>query len=65
MESLNNKDIQSAFNLKEARIFTERELLKEYLLEQDWENKNLLMMSSGNFDGLDLEELAKEVLDVG
>lgn len=61
MEMLNNKDILSAFNLKEARIFTERELLKEYLLKQDWENKNLLMMSSGNFDGLDLEELGKSI----
>ncbi|MCH8317806.1 MAG: peptidoglycan synthetase [Bacteroidetes bacterium] len=61
MEPLNNEDIKSAFNLKGAMIFTETHLLKEYLQEQNWENKNLLLMSSGNFDGMDLEELAKTI----
>ncbi|MGK0385368.1 MAG: UDP-N-acetylmuramate: L-alanyl-gamma-D-glutamyl-meso-diaminopimelate ligase, partial [Bacteroidia bacterium] len=35
--------------------------LKEYLLDLNWKRKNLLMMSSGTFDGLDLNKLADKV----
>ena len=31
------------------------------LTEMNWENQNLLMMSSGNFDGLDFTELAEQI----
>jgi len=36
-------------------------MLKE-LLKMRWKNKNLLMMSSGNFDGINLEELANHII---
>ena len=35
--------------------------LEKYLSDMDWNSKNLLMMSSGNFDGLDLSELGKKI----
>jgi hypothetical protein len=31
----------------------------------DWNNKVLLMMSSGNFDGVNLNEFSKEILEKG
>jgi len=37
--------------------------MQEDLLSLDYRNKNLLLMSSGNFDGLDMEELARKVID--
>jgi len=29
----------------------------------DYHNKNLLLMSSGNFDGLDIEQLAERIIE--
>jgi hypothetical protein len=31
--------------------------LLNILLEMNWENANLLLMSSGNFDGLDYQDI--------
>jgi UDP-N-acetylmuramate: L-alanyl-gamma-D-glutamyl-meso-diaminopimelate ligase len=42
-------------------IFSEAKQLEDFLLQQSWNNKNLLMMSSGNFGGLNIPELAKKV----
>jgi hypothetical protein len=36
-------------------------MLIEELQKENWENANLLMMSSGNFDGLNFEELAEMI----
>jgi hypothetical protein len=33
-------------------------MLIEELQKENWDNANLLMMSSGNFDGLKFEELS-------
>jgi hypothetical protein len=35
--------------------------LVDYLKSINWKNKVLLMMSSGNFDGIDFNGLAKEL----
>jgi hypothetical protein len=37
-------------------------MVKE-LLKTDWHNKNLIMMSSGDFDGIDTDELAGQILN--
>ena len=56
------EQVKQAFNRKDLQIFTDSLALKNYLLAMDWTNKNLLMMSSGNFDGLDLAELSREII---
>jgi UDP-N-acetylmuramate: L-alanyl-gamma-D-glutamyl-meso-diaminopimelate ligase len=37
-------------------------MLEELLVSQSWTNKNLLMMSSGNFGGIDLTKLADKIV---
>jgi hypothetical protein len=32
------------------------------LLSENWVNSNLLMMSSGNFDGLDFDSIANKII---
>jgi len=32
-------------------------------LNNTWKNKNLLLMSSGNFGGINIEEIAKDVVN--
>jgi len=43
-------------------VFTDSKLLFDFLLNFGWENKNLLMMSSGDFGGMDLKAFAKQLL---
>lgn len=50
-----------AFGRNDLRVFTDSKLLEEFILSQEWRNKNLLLMSSGAFDGMDLGRIAQEV----
>lgn len=56
------KDVKTAFNRVDILTFNEKPSLEEYLLSEHWGNAVLLMMSSGNFDGLDLRELAQTIV---
>lgn len=62
LEPLSEKEIQTAFNNPGIKVFDDSEKLKSFLLQQSWKNKNLLMMSSGNFGGIDLKKLGDEIL---
>lgn len=44
-------------------IMNETEEVLSFLEEQNWENSALLMMSSGNFDGIDYEKLGEEIIE--
>lgn len=57
LETFSAEDVKLAFNRSDLLVFTEIAELKQYLMSLDWNNKNLLMMSSGKFDGLNLHEL--------
>ncbi|MBT2559469.1 peptidoglycan synthetase [Hymenobacter sp. ISL-91] len=54
--------VQAAFRRPDLRVFTDSAELATFLHEQNWANANLLMMSSGTFDGLDLAALAEQVV---
>jgi len=54
-------DVQTAFNSPELIFFNDAAALEGYLKKLDFTNTNLLMMSSGNFGGLDLAKLAREL----
>jgi UDP-N-acetylmuramate: L-alanyl-gamma-D-glutamyl-meso-diaminopimelate ligase len=63
LEPLTESDVQSAFATPGLKVFQERESLEEFLRSQTWKNKNLLMMSSGNFGGMDLIEFSEKLSD--
>lgn len=50
-------DIQANFGHKRLKVFNHRGELHRALKNHKWEDKNLLMMSSGTFDGTDFGEL--------
>jgi UDP-N-acetylmuramate: L-alanyl-gamma-D-glutamyl-meso-diaminopimelate ligase len=56
------EQVKEGFGNSALEVFTDSGLLRERLLSEKWKQKNLLMMSSGNFDGINLEELAKSIL---
>ena len=45
-----------------VQVFTDSTALVAAIKQQPWHNANLLMMSSGNFDGIDFNRLANEIL---
>ncbi len=56
---LDESTIARGFMKEDLQIFSDSELLKKYLFSLDFNQSVLLLMSSGNFNGLDLIELAK------
>lgn len=62
MEMLSATEIKQAFNNQDLVVFDDVTKLEAFLHQQSWKNKNLLMMSSGNFGGIDIQSLADKVI---
>ena len=60
---LDPEEVKAAFG-GEVEVFTDSKVLVDYVMTlfRNNENKNLLMMSSGNFDGIDFAALADEII---
>ena len=54
--------VKEAFGREDILVFNDSQKLQQHLLEKPWKNTNLLLMSSGNFDGLNEIELAKKLI---
>lgn len=55
------EDIREGFGQENLNVFSEVTELEQFLKKQDFEQSNLLMMSSGNFGGLDLKKLSDNI----
>jgi UDP-N-acetylmuramate: L-alanyl-gamma-D-glutamyl-meso-diaminopimelate ligase len=62
LEALTASDIKSAFANPKIEVFDQPDRMESFLASQKWENKNLLMMSSGNFGGLNLVRLSEKIV---
>ncbi len=51
-------DITAGFGNQKLQVFNDSALLQQYLLSLDYRNAVLLLMSSGDFDGMNLDQLA-------
>ena len=58
---LTPKEIRLGFSYEKLEIFNDSKLLSERLLAANWNNKNLLLMSSGDFGGMDIARLGEKV----
>ena len=61
LPNLSVPDIKLAFNNIKLEVYTDSVKLQDALLKHDWKNRNLLMMSSGNFEGLDVKLIAGDI----
>ncbi|HXB42132.1 MAG TPA: Mur ligase family protein [Bacteroidia bacterium] len=61
LKSISIEQVQEAFDDKKLKIFTQSKQVSDYLKSIKWADKNLLMMTSGNFDGVDFIKLADEL----
>jgi UDP-N-acetylmuramate: L-alanyl-gamma-D-glutamyl-meso-diaminopimelate ligase len=62
MPPLSIEEVKTFFNNPNLLVFTDNQLLKDFLHKQSFDNQNLLLMTSGTFVGLDLKTLAQELL---
>ncbi len=62
LKPINEGQVKAAFGGENLRVYTDSKELLNDLGKMSWKNKNLLMMSSGNFDGIDFKELGKTVV---
>ncbi len=62
LPDISPEDIRTAFGRDDLKVFSDREEMLSYLLSLNWIDRNLLLMSSGSFDGLDVPGLSKKIL---
>ncbi len=61
LKEITQDQVYKAFNRKDLKVFTKSSEVTDYLKSLHWNNKVLLMMSSGNFDGVDFNAFAGEL----
>ena len=59
LEEVTHQQIANAFERDDLIIYTNPEDFKNFLFSQQFDNKALLLMSSGNYGGLDFDEVRR------
>lgn len=59
LEPITTEQVLTAFGREDLLVFTDSEKLESYLKSLNWNNQNLLMMSSGTFDGMEICKLIR------
>jgi len=59
LKPINEKKIKESFNKKNLKVFSSSKKLENHLKSINLSDKNLLMMSSGNFNNLNYDEIHK------
>ncbi len=62
LPAISKEQVKEAFGNPDAEVYTDSKALLNDLLIINWKNKNLLLMSSGNFEGMDLNDLGKKII---
>ena len=62
LEPISKELVYEAFGKSSLIVSTDSDQLFSELLKMNWKNTNLLLMSSGNFDGKDLKEIARKII---
>lgn len=63
MPDLPEEKVIEGFDKKDLIVFTHREDLENWLKEQQYRNTNLLLMSSGDYDGMNIAKLSTTLLN--
>lgn len=57
LDEIKREQIEEAFDRKDLVVFTDPADFKDFLFTQDYDNSCLLLMSSGNYGGVDFDEV--------
>jgi UDP-N-acetylmuramate: L-alanyl-gamma-D-glutamyl-meso-diaminopimelate ligase len=59
---ITESQVKKAFGGNNLKVYMDSKIVLNDLLKMNFANKNLLMMSSGNFDGIDFNKLAESIV---
>lgn len=62
LDPISIEQVKDAFGGDNLEVFTDSDLLFSELEKIDWESKNLLIMSSGNFSGKNVKDFGKSLV---
>ncbi len=62
LSEINTDEVAAAFGGKNLEVYTDTQALQAKLRSIDYTNKNLLLMTSGNFSGVNLVDFANELI---
>lgn len=62
LKEISTEQVHACFNRKDLKVFTKSSEVTNYLKAKKWNDSVLLMMSSGNFDGVDFKVLANDLI---
>lgn len=62
LKPISKAQVLACFNRSDLLVFTSSEELVTFLKEKTYQNSVLLMMSSGNFDGIDFNALSHQLI---
>lgn len=61
LPEISAEEVRTAFATENVEVFTDSGKLLKVIQDIEWDGKTLLMMSSGNFDGIDFGKLGEEI----
>ena len=61
LKPITEQQVKDSFARNSLNVVTDAKLISQFLLQQVWKDANLLMMSSGTFDGMDLKKLGEDI----
>jgi UDP-N-acetylmuramate: L-alanyl-gamma-D-glutamyl-meso-diaminopimelate ligase len=65
LPALSTDRVKKAFNNENLVVYTDSKMLQRDLGGMEWKGKNLLLMSSGNFNNIQMDELVRDVTGKG
>ncbi len=56
LKQLTKEAVKNGFNKQDLIVITDKQELQQWLKSHSYQNTNILLMSSGNYDGLNVVE---------
>jgi len=64
LKKISVEQVKQAFNSDNVKVYTDTKELQKDLLAINFKDKNLLLMSSGNFHGIDFKSFSKKITEL-
>lgn len=62
LHPITTDEVKKAFQYQDLIVYTSSKELQEDLVKKNWHHTNLLLMSSGDFDGISFDTLASQII---
>ncbi len=62
LETITEEEVKNQFGTSNVKVYSDTTLMQKELLQKKWDHKNLLLMSSGNFSGINFIQFTEDIL---